>query len=359
MTSRLGGTPHVSLLMPNKNNDPVLDLFFEKLDAHTTYRDIELIVVDDGSTDRSREILRRWRDSGRFPGFQLIERESSGIIETLNAGLERARGEVIVRLDGDATIETPGWLERMLGFFESDDRIGVVVAKIVFDSGHLHSYGMHIVCPEGVHDRGTEITEPVGARTLDINVERPVARPGDEGDEIAEIDGAIGCCTMFSRADAERIGGFDTIYNPVGFEDFDFALGVRKLGKKVFFFPEVEVIHRLTLRNPRQDSSRTEWLLWRLRRRIGDAFPQAVRNVVARAAKLGDHDPDRVALLQRHYAAWTGKWGWDPINPDMTLVRSRYGDSEICWRYDEERRRAGQEIVAAWLDSRTRQPLGT
>jgi GT2 family glycosyltransferase len=354
MSSPSGETPHVSLVMPNKNNDPVLDLFFEKLDAHTTYRDIEVIVVDDGSTDRSREILRRWRDSGRFPSFDLIERESSGIIETLNAGLARARGEVVVRLDGDATIETPGWLEKMLGFFESDERIGVVVAKIVFDSGHLHSYGMHIVCPEGVHDRGTTITEPVGARTLDINVERPLAQPGDEGHAIAEIDGAIGCCTMFARRDAEEIGGFDTIYNPVGFEDFDFALSTRRLGKKVFFFPEVEVIHRLTLRNPRQDSSRTEWTLWRLRRRIGDVFPQSVRNLVARAAKLGDHDPARVELLKRHYQAWHGKWGWDPINPDMDLILSRYGDSEVCWQYDEARRRAGEAIVEAWPTTRTR-----
>src|SRR5687767_15228347 len=114
-------------------------------------------------------------DSGAFARFKLLERESSGIIATLNAGLERATGEIVVRLDGDATIETPGWLERMLSFYRSDERIGVVVGKIVFDSGHVHSYGMNIVGPEGVHDRGTRLTEPVGRRTLDIAVERPIA----------------------------------------------------------------------------------------------------------------------------------------------------------------------------------------
>lgn len=257
----------VSLIVPNKNNEPVLDLFLERLRDNTLKgtvplgSEFELIVVDDGSTDRSREILRRWRDSGAFPSFRLIERESSGIIATLNAALAEATGEIVVRLDGDATIETPGWLERMLSFYRSDDRIGVVVGKIVFDSGHVHSYGMHIVGPEGVHDRGTTITEPVGSRTLDIAVQRPLASPADEGNRIAEIDGAIGCCTMFSRELAERIGGFDHRYDPVGFEDFDFALGARRLDRKVFFFPEVEVVHRLTLRNPRTDSSRAEWML--------------------------------------------------------------------------------------------------
>jgi O-antigen biosynthesis protein len=342
--------PPVSLLMPNKNNEPVLDLFLEKLRDHTPGGGFELIVVDDGSTDRSVEILRRWRDSGALPALKLIERDSSGIIETLNAGLAEASGEIVVRLDGDATIETPGWLDRMLAFYGSDERVGVVVGKIVFDSGHVHSYGMNVVMPEGVHDRGTHVTEPVGRRTLDINVERPLAADSEGGDEIAEIDGAIGCCTMFSRELAERIGGFDTIYNPVGFEDFDFALGARRLGRKVFFFPEVEVIHRLSLRNPRRDGSRAEWLLWRLRRRIGGLFPQAARNLVARAARLGDHDPERLALLRRHYESWRRKWGWDPLNPDMDEVLRRYGGTEVCWRYDDERRRAGEAIVAAWED---------
>ena len=338
----------VSLIVPNKNNEPVLDLFLERLRDNTPGPEFELIVVDDGSSDRSREILRRWRDAGAFERFTLIERESSGIIATLNAALAEASGKIVVRLDGDATIETPGWLERMLSFYGSDERIGVVVGKIVFDSGHVHSYGMNIVVPEGVHDRGTFLTEPVGERTLDIAVERPLARPDDEGNRVAEIDGAIGCCTMFSRELAERIGGFDRRYDPVGFEDFDFALGARRLDRKVFFLPDVEVTHRLTLRNPRTDSPRAEWMLWRARRRIGGVFPQRMRSAVARAAKLGDHDPERIALLRRHYVSWRDKWGFDPLNPDMDEVLRRYGATEVCWRYDDARRRAGEEIAAAW-----------
>ena len=338
----------VSMILPNKNNDPVLDLFFQRLLDNTDYRNYELIVVDDGSTDRSRAILRRWRDAGRFPEFKLIEREPSGVIESLNAGLAEATGEIVVRLDGDATIETPGWLGRMLDFYRSDERIGVVVAKIVFDNGMIHNFGMNIVGPEGLHDRGTRIAEPVGRRTLDINVERPLATEATGGEEVAEVDGAIGCCTMFSRELAERVGGFDTVWSPVAFEDFDFALMARREGLKVFYFPEVEVIHRITMRNPRTENSRRELWLWRIRRRIGDAFPQWARNVVARAAKLGDHDPARVALLQRHYASWREKWGWDPINPDMDAIRERYAGTEVMWAYDEERREAGRAIVERW-----------
>jgi O-antigen biosynthesis protein len=342
--------PLVSFVLPNKNNEPVLDLFFDKLERHTTYPNIELIVVDDGSTDKSRDILRRWADSGRFPRFEVIEKGPSGIVETLNIGLDRARGEIIVRLDGDATIETPGWLERMLAFYRTDDRIGVVVPRVVLDSGQVNAFGTNIVCPEGFHDRGTRISHPVGRRDPEYaSVERPHLEDTELGDEIAEVDTAIGCCMMFSRELSEQIGGIDTRFDPVYFEDIDFALSARRHGKKVFFFPEVEVLHRVTMRNPRKADSRLETWMWRARRAFGDLVPLGVRRRIARAAKIAEHDPEHTALLLRHYQSFREKWGFDPINPDMEAVLERYAGTEVCWAYDDELREAGREIIARYL----------
>jgi glycosyltransferase involved in cell wall biosynthesis len=157
--SAAAARPRISLLMPNRNNARLLELVLGRLADNTTYPDFELIVVDDGSTDVSRDVLRRWRDSDRFPDFKLIEREHSGVVETLNAGLEAASGELVVQLDGDASVETPGWLERMVGFFVSDPRIGVVTAKVVFDWGEIHACGINVIGPEGLHDGGSEILE--------------------------------------------------------------------------------------------------------------------------------------------------------------------------------------------------------
>jgi glycosyltransferase involved in cell wall biosynthesis len=214
----------VSLILPNKNNHRVLDLFFERLEAHTTV-DYELVVVDDGSTYRSRDVLRRWQRSGRLRDMTVIEKPATGIVDTLNLALERARGEIVVRLDGDATIETPGWLEKMTGLLLTDERVGVVTGRIVFDNGRVHSYGINLVGPEGVPDRGTRISEPAGCRTSDQNVTRALDGAWPEGDTLAEVDSAGGCCMAFRRDLAARIGGFDTAYSPVWVEDFDFALG--------------------------------------------------------------------------------------------------------------------------------------
>jgi GT2 family glycosyltransferase len=340
--------PAVSLILPNRNNEPVLDLFFEALERNTSYPSYELIVVDDGSTDRSVEVLERWRDSGRIPGFQLVRQPATGIIDALNSACERASGEVVVRLDGDATIETPGWLERMLALREVSERVGVIVGSVVFDSGRVHSYGMNIVTAAGVHSRGTRIEEPVGERTLDIALEYPFVRDADGGDELAEVDGGIGCCMLFDRALWRDIGGFDSRYNPAGFEDFDFAFGARAIGRKVFFLPDVHVVHRISMRNPREATSRRVMALYRLRRGVGRFVPARIRDAAAARAGLGDYDPERVALLRRHYAAWRAKWGFDPLNPDMDEVLARWGGTEVCWAYDDEMRRAGEEIAAAY-----------
>jgi GT2 family glycosyltransferase len=340
----------VSLILPNRNNEPVLDLFFETLRRNTAYEDLELIVVDDGSTDRSVRVLRRWRDSGRFAEFTLIESEPRGIVEALNTACERARGEVIVRLDGDATIETPGWLEQMLELRATDERVGVIAGAVVFDSGRVHSYGMNIVSPLGVHSRGTVPTEPAGRRTLDIALIYPREADAEGGDEVAEVDGAIGCCMMFDRALWQQIGGFDTRYSPAGFEDFDFALGARLLGRKVFVLPSIRVVHRISMRNPREATSRRLMAMFRLRRTVGRWVPERVRAAAAARAGLGDHDPARIEMLRGHYRSWESKWGFDPVNPDMDAVRARYAGTEVMWADDGAMREAGQDIIRRYLD---------
>src|SRR5688572_9176186 len=116
--------PLVSLLMPVYNRAHLLDLVLESLARNTTYADTELVCVDDGSTDESRELLRRWRDSGRLANVKIIEKANGGAIDSLNAALAEATGEFCVQLDDDITVETPGWVERMLDVMLLDDAVG-------------------------------------------------------------------------------------------------------------------------------------------------------------------------------------------------------------------------------------------
>jgi GT2 family glycosyltransferase len=340
----------VSLVVPNMNNGPALDVFFRMLERNTTYPDIEIVVVDDGSTDSSLAVLRRWRDSKRFPEFTLVEREHSGIIDTLNEALRHVRGELIVRMDGDATVETRGWLERMIRLHDTDPAVGVVAGRVVLDSGLVHAYGVNCVCPEGFHDRPTRITEPVGRRTMHGKVERPAEEDAPAGNGPVEVDGAIGCLQLFSTELAHDIGGWDEGFAPVWFEDVDFTLEARRRERKVFLLPEVRVLHRVGLRNPRTvNARRSELALLRLNRAIGRFVPQFVKDRVSAAARLEPElDPEKMALVRRHYAYWQEKWGFDMLNPDMDDVRRRYEGTELWWAYDDERREHGRRIAAAY-----------
>jgi hypothetical protein len=75
-----------------------------------SFRDYEFIVVDDGSTDGSRDILLGYKD----PRMRVITKEHTGLAHSLNVGLEQARGEWVARMDADDVAE-PHRLECQLG----------------------------------------------------------------------------------------------------------------------------------------------------------------------------------------------------------------------------------------------------
>ena len=350
--------PRVSLLIPNRNNEATLDLVFERLATNTTYADVEVVVVDDGSTDRSVEILRRWRDSRRFTAFHLHEREHSGVVETLNHGLRAATGEVVVQLDADATIETRGWIELMLELYLSDPKVGVVTAKVVFDSGVVHAFGVDLVGPEGFKDRGTRALEPAGHRGYHQRVERLPWQLAPLGDQAAEVDTGIGCCMMYGREDALAVGGYDLGFQPVWFDDLDLGLSIRaQRDKKVFFLPDVLVIHHVGMRDAARTveagPDRRAQVLDRVRRRAESVVSPTVKTVVGMRLNLDKPAPALMDRLTHHYGYWRQKWGWDMLNPDLAAVQQRWGQTEVCWATDPARRAEGERILGAYRAGRS------
>lgn len=87
----------VTVLMPLFNAERHVSAAIESILAQT-YRDFELLIVDDGSTDRSRTIAQSYRD----PRIRLLINERNvGLPATLNRGLEEARGDFVARQDAD------------------------------------------------------------------------------------------------------------------------------------------------------------------------------------------------------------------------------------------------------------------
>jgi glycosyltransferase involved in cell wall biosynthesis len=107
--------PRVSVLMPVYNGAAFLEEAVASV-LRQSFADFELIVVDDGSTDRTPEILARL--AAADARVRVLRKANSGISLTLNVGLEAARGTWIARLDAD-DLMLPERLQRQLAFIEN------------------------------------------------------------------------------------------------------------------------------------------------------------------------------------------------------------------------------------------------
>jgi hypothetical protein len=87
-----------------------------------THRNLEVIAIDDGSSDASRAILQSFAE--RDSRVQVISRENKGLVATLNEGLDLAKGEFVARMDAD-DICYPGRFTRQLQAFAADPALTV------------------------------------------------------------------------------------------------------------------------------------------------------------------------------------------------------------------------------------------
>lgn len=112
--------PRVSVLLPVYNGAAYLK---ESIDSilNQSYRDFELIVLNDGSIDDSRKIVQSYRDTR----IRYVEHPNVGLPATLNRGLELAQGEIIVRQDQD-DISLPARIARQVERLDLDPKLGLV-----------------------------------------------------------------------------------------------------------------------------------------------------------------------------------------------------------------------------------------
>jgi glycosyltransferase involved in cell wall biosynthesis len=113
--------PLVSIIMPTFNNDRFLCESVESI-LEQTFRDYEFIIINDGSTDRSEEILERYRKTDSR--IRLFHQDNMGIVASLNRGIATATGKYIARMDGD-DISLSERLARQVAFMEVHPNVGV------------------------------------------------------------------------------------------------------------------------------------------------------------------------------------------------------------------------------------------
>ena len=112
--------PKVTVLMPVYNCEKYLRESIESI-LNQTFKDFEFLIINDGSSDKSAEIVESYNDNR----INFVQNEKNiGLAASLNRGLDIAKGEYIARMDAD-DISLPERLEKQVRFMETNPQIGI------------------------------------------------------------------------------------------------------------------------------------------------------------------------------------------------------------------------------------------
>ncbi|MEP6632861.1 MAG: glycosyltransferase [Luteimonas sp.] len=218
--ARPDALPRASIVIPVYNHLAHTLACLRALAAHPPQTAIEIMVIDDGSSDATAETLPR------IAGLHYHRRQSNGgFIAACNDGAARARGEILVFLNND-TVPQPGWLDALLRTFDTHPDAGLVGAQLLYPDGRLQEAG-GVIFDDGSgwnYGRFESASDP---------------RFG----YLRDADYVSGAAIAIPRALFFALGGFDARYSPAYYEDTDLAFAVRAVGKRVLYQPASRVVH--------------------------------------------------------------------------------------------------------------------
>jgi glycosyltransferase involved in cell wall biosynthesis len=153
--------PLVSVLMPVYNAERFVGEAVESILAQS-YRNFEFIIVDDGSTDRSLEILKHY--AAQDERIRLSSRPNAGIVVRLNEMLDEARSELIARMDAD-DVAMPDRFKHQVGFLlDNPDHVVVGSQVLVIDPD---GDSLAVWCSEQTHEAIVDhLLNPTGGTVL-------------------------------------------------------------------------------------------------------------------------------------------------------------------------------------------------
>ncbi len=214
------GNPCVSVVIANYNGKSYLEQALLAL-REQTFRDLEVIVVDNASADGSPQLV-----ASAFPKVSLLTlSENSGFARANNIGIERARGEFIALLNNDA-VPAPSWLEELVAAARRHPEAGFFASQVelYYQPGLLDSAGDELSTAGTVFRRGH--LQPVDSYTQE-----------------EYVFGAQACAALYRRELIERVGLLDEDFFCV-YEDADLSCRAQLAGYKCLYAPRAKVRHR-------------------------------------------------------------------------------------------------------------------
>ena len=210
--------PLASIIVVTFNSEAFIERCLESL-SQTTYSNYEVVLVDNNSSDTTREILSHYSQTYTI----LKNDENYGFAGGVNRGVAIAKGEYIVLLNPDCVV-TPDWLRHLL----QPLRFGCVGAT-----------GASLLYPDG------DVVQSAGGSVNNLGFTKHYhyGETFNPKSKILSVDYVTGAAFATKRDLLEHAGGLDENYYPVYFEETDYCSLLRVAGYHILYVPQAIVYH--------------------------------------------------------------------------------------------------------------------
>jgi GT2 family glycosyltransferase len=219
--------PRVSILIPTRDQFKLLQSCVEGLFNKTNYPNIEIIIIDNESTEPAtlnylKELSKR--------GTKVIPHPYPFNYSAVNnCAAAVASGEFICLLNNDIEIISEDWLQEMVALILRPD-VGMVGAKLLWPNNMVQHGGV-VIGINGLAAHTGNILERNESGYLALNL------------LTHEKSAVTGACMLLSKHDYDRLEGLDEALFPVAFNDIDFCLRLRESGQRILWCAQAELIH--------------------------------------------------------------------------------------------------------------------
>lgn len=242
--------PRLSFIILTWNSERFLHNCFTSIIEKCLEEEItfEVIVIDNGSHDRSVQIVERFKLSYETQ-FILVKLEQNlGTTYTRNLGLIQARGEFLCVLDSDTELGD-GSLSEILQRLDSEKHIGIVAPRLILSDGSVQHSVKRFPTMLNKLKKIPRILFGIDTKNSDFYENFPFM-------EEREVDTAISACWFFRKDLVKEVGYLDEkiFYAP---EDLDYSLRIWLSGYSIIYYPFFTVLHHTQQITHKKPLSRT------------------------------------------------------------------------------------------------------
>jgi GT2 family glycosyltransferase len=214
------GTPRASLLIPLHNHAELTLLCFQSLALHLNQTPFEIIVVDNGSTDETAQLLEA------VQGLRVIRNEKNlGYPRAINQAAQLAAGDYFILLNNDVQL-LGNCIDGAVDYLDAHADVGAVGGKIILLEGTLQEAGVTLGQDGWMYCHGVGESPDHPAYAFE-----------------REVDYCSGAFLTIRRRLFRDLGGLDEIFSPGYFEESDFCARLWQAGWRVVYVPDLAVLH--------------------------------------------------------------------------------------------------------------------